>query len=195
MRVPRYLHKPLIITLVILIVGALLFSLSIMPARTRLIGLQTEIALQSDKLNSMQKRIAATAQQRALTEKAAADFNGLANSGILEPLLGSYAMRGKLMLDPLARESGFAIANVRELCFIPLPVPKTVPKQLYGRQLVEFAGTGGYTQIVAFVTLAEERFPLVTLAGLRIESRPQTPEEHRAVITFEWPATWEASKP
>ena len=104
-------------------------------------------------------------------------------------------MRGKMLLDPIAQQTGFRIDSVRELPPILLQLPKPPPEQLYYRQFIEFTGQGSYAQITAFIAQAEAANPLATLSGFLVLGQPQTPENHKAVITFEWPAKGEKAKP
>ncbi len=179
--------------------AALLASLAVIvfgiwPARQQLKTLAAELARLGDTHASMKTDIAGTQKQQAATEAAEAALKAFLDQGVIEPLLGSFSMRGKSLLDPLAKESGFTIANVKEERLIPLQAPTPPPQQLYARQLVEFTGYGAYTQIVAFVRAAEQKFPLAILSGLRIESQIQTPERHKATLTFEWPVKGEKRK-
>lgn len=176
------------------IAGAMVFFL-VLPARARLQTLAAELNTLRDTLATVRADIAGTEQQRLKTAEVRSKHDALVRSGVLQPLLNSFAMRGKSLLDPLAQQTGFAIANVKEDRFLRLQVPKQVPLHLYGRQMIEFSGQGAYTSIVNFIALAEERFPLCTLAGLKIISQNQTPETHKAFITFEWPAKGEKRTP
>ncbi|HPB09913.1 MAG TPA: hypothetical protein PLU38_11485 [Kiritimatiellia bacterium] len=166
----------------------------IWPAYQRLKSLRAETAQLGDIYSRMQKDIASIPQQTVQTEAAEAECHAWVRDGVIEPLLGSYAMRGKSLLDPLANASGFAVGSVKEDRFIPLQLPTPPPQQLYGRQLIECSGFGSYTQIVGFVQAAEQKFPFAILSGLRIESQSQTPERHKATITFEWPVKGEKRK-
>ena len=177
-----------------LLAGLAVIVFGIWPARQQIRTLTAEIAQLRDTHAAMKADIAGTQKQRAATEAAEAALQAFLDQGVIEPLLGSFSMRGKSLLDPLAKESGFTIANVKEERLIPLQAPTPPPQQLYARQLVEFTGYGAYTQIVAFVQAAEQKFPLAILSGLRIESQIQTPERHKATLTFEWPVKGEKRK-
>ena len=179
--------------------AALLASLAVIvfgiwPARQQLKTLAAELARLGDTHASMKTDIAGTQKQQAATEAAEAALKAFLDQGVIEPLLGSFSMRGKSLLDPLAEKTGFTISDVKEERLIPLQVPVPPPQQLYARQLVEFTGHGAYTQIVAFVQAAEQKFPLAILSGLKIESQTQTPESHKATLTFEWPVKGEKRK-
>jgi hypothetical protein len=192
--IPSSLRPALLLTAGLLVAGLALLLFGIMPARKRLHAVKAEVVRLGDTFTGMERDIAGTARQREKTAAVEAERDAFLASGVIEPLLGSFAMRGKSLLDPLAQEAGFTINNVKEDRFIPLQVPQPPPEQLYGRQLIEFTGTGAYTQIVAFVSSAEQAFPLATLSGLRIESQQPTPERHKATITFEWPVKGERRK-
>jgi hypothetical protein len=192
--IPSSLRPAFLLTAGLLVAGLALLSFGIMPARKRLHAVKAEVVRLGDTFTGMERDIAGTARQREKTAAVEAERDAFLASGVIEPLLGSFAMRGKSLLDPLAQEAGFTINNVKEDRFIPLQVPQPPPEQLYGRQLIEFTGTGAYTQIVAFVSSAEQAFPLATLSGLRIESQQPTPERHKATITFEWPVKGERRK-
>lgn len=177
-----------------LLAGLAVIVFGIWPARQQIRTLTAEIAQLRDTHAAMKADIAGTQKQRAATEAAEAALQAFLDQGVIEPLLGSFSMRGKSLLDPLAKASGFTISSVKEERLIPLQVPAPPPQQLYARQLVEFTGYGAYTQIVTFVRAAEQKFPLAILSGLKIESQIQTPERHKATLTFEWPVKGEKRK-
>jgi len=174
--------------------GALVFF-AIIPMRTRLKTLGAEIDSLKNTLASARADIAGTNRQKIKAAALAQKRDAIIASGVLEPLLGSFAMRGKALLDPVAQATGFVIETVKELPLIPLQVPSPAPSQLYGRQPVEFSGRGSYTQIMAFISHAERDLPMATLSSLLILGQPQTPEIHKALVTFEWPAKGENRKP
>ncbi len=187
---PHWRHAILITGGCLLIVLALIF-LAILPARKRLLAVRAENDGLKTTVANMKQDIAGTEKQQAKAAAVGAERDALIAAGVIEPLLGSFAMRGKSLLDPIAKQTGFTINGVKEDRFIPLQVPKPPPEQLYGRQLVEFTGQGSYTQIAAFVSCAEEALPLATLASITVLGQPQTPESHKAIITFEWPVKGE----
>lgn len=143
----------------------------------------------------MRSDIGTTEATKAKCVAAKGELDKLLAGGVIEPLLGSFAMRGKSLLDQVAQETGFVIDNVKEIPMIPLQLPKAAPEQIYGRQPVEFNGQGTYQQIAAFVAKSEAAQPMITLSSLTIRSQQQSPENHRASIVFEWPAKGEKVKP
>lgn len=188
------LKRALAISLVALVIALLIFLVGVRPKRAALRNAGSGLHTLNLQLSQMRGDIDHSDQQNKATQKAAEKRDSLIALGVLEPLLGSLAMRGKSLLDPIAQQTGFHIDSVKELPPIPLQVPKPPPEQIYCRQLIEFTGQGSYTQIVAFIEQTEATNPFATLSGFQILAQPQNPERHKAVITFEWPSKGEKTK-
>lgn len=182
-------------TIAVLIVGLLILFLGILPKRAASKTINAEIQSLNTHLNQMRTDIANTEKQKQLTHSAMAERDRFLASGVIEPLLGSLAMRGKSLLDPIAQRTGFHIDSVRELSATQLQIPTKVPEQRYNRQPIEFSGQGSFAQITAFISQVEAAHPLATLSSLRILGQTTTPEIHKALITFEWPVKGEKIKP
>ena len=185
------MKRSVLIAVAAIAVTVALFVLAVLPSRKRIEVIRGEIAGLNDTINKMHAELAGTEQQKIKAAAAAATLEKLTAGGVIEPLLGSFAMRGKSLLTPLAQETGFVIDSVKELAPIPLQMPNPAPEQLYVRQPIEFTGHGSYDQITAFITQVESTYSLTMLSSLLIMSQPQTPETHTALITFEWPAKGE----
>jgi Tfp pilus assembly protein PilO len=186
-------QRSLSITLGALTACLLLIILAIRPGLTQNRQALEKSDLLNATLNQMLQDVASAETLKKQSAATEAQLEALIAQGVIEPLLGSFAMRGKALLDPVAQETGFMIDSVKELAPLPLQRPKPPPRQTYVRQPVECTGQGSYAQIARFIARAEAAQPLLTLASLRILSQQQTPEIHRAIITFEWPAKGEKS--
>lgn len=127
-------------------------------------------------------------------------LNSLANelapyeAGLLKPLLGSWAMRAKSLLDPLADGVGLKGVEFTELPTRALPLTKPVPVRLTVRRPVKMTCRGGYAAIASFLLRVERDFPLVSEQAVRIASG-QKGDEQTAEIVFEWPAEGNLSAP
>ena len=117
-------------------------------------------------------------------DKAKADLAGLA--GLLEPLLGSYAMRAKSVLDPLATDVGLRITDYAEMPVRLLPLPKPQAAQLYARKPIRLTCTGSYATIVSFLLRVEKKLPLVSLEAFTLKTQ-KDPDNQTATLVFEWP--------
>lgn len=107
-------------------------------------------------------------------------------AGLLEPLLGSYAMRAKSVLDPLASDVGLRISDYSELPVRLLPLPKPQATQLYARKPIRLTCTGSYATIVSFLMRVEKKLPLVSLEAFSLKAQ-KDPDRQSATLVFEWP--------
>jgi len=115
--------------------------------------------------------------------------------GLLTPLLESYAMRAKSILDPFAADAGVLDADYSELPVRALPLPpKVVPYQLYARQPIRVSCRGSYAEIVSFIMRTERDLPIVAVGGIAITSQAD-PGMQKAEIILEWPVLGALSSP
>ena len=113
---------------------------------------------------------------------------------LLTPLLESWAMRAKSMLDPLAADVGLKVVDYAELPVRALPLPKPTPRQLYARRPIRVTAHGSYAEIASFILRVEKMLPFVSLQSLSIKAQ-KTPETQSAEIVLEWPVKGALSTP
>ena len=106
--------------------------------------------------------------------------------GLLEPLLESYAMRAKSLLDPLAADVGLTVGDYAELPVRRLPLPQPMSPQLYARKPIRMTCTGSYATIVSFLLRVEEKIPLASLEAFSLKTQ-KDPDNQAATLVFEWP--------
>jgi len=112
--------------------------------------------------------------------------------GLLAPLLGSYAMRAKAIVDPVAAQAGVAVVDYAELPARLLPLNKPQAPQLYARQPVRLTCRGSYAALVSFLLrmekLAAERplLKFVSTQALSFKSQ-QNNDQQTATLVLEWP--------
>ena len=108
--------------------------------------------------------------------------------GLLEPLLGSYAMRARELLDPFARDLDLQLVfdNYAELPVRLLPLPPQPSPQLYARKPIRLTCKGSYAAIVSFILRVEEKMPLVALESFSFKVQ-KDPDNQLATIVLEWP--------
>jgi hypothetical protein len=88
-----------------LLAGVAFLVFGILPARQRIKALTAEIAQLGDTHATMKADIAGTRKQQAATEAAEAALQAVLDQGVLEPLLGSFSLRGKSLLTPWAEKT------------------------------------------------------------------------------------------
>jgi Tfp pilus assembly protein PilO len=192
---PPATQRALAVVVGAVVICVLIIFLAVLPQREQIMTAVQETEALNQTLSRMRAEIGTSETLKKQYALSKGELDKLLTEGVIEPLLGSFAMRGKALLDPIAQETGFTLENVKELPLIPLQLPKDPPTQTYGRQSVEFTGQGSYPQIAAFIAKAEASQPLITLSSLIILAQQQSPETHRAIIVFEWPAKGEKVKP
>ncbi len=106
---------------------------------------------------------------------------------MLVPLLESYSMRAKSLLDPIALGAGLDDVTYSDEPFRALPLPTPMPRQLHTRVAVKLTATGSYQQAVSFLLRLEKEMPLVSLQKLDITAR-SIPESQAVTMVLEWPA-------
>lgn len=121
-------------------------------------------------------------ERRAELEKAREPYLG----ALLTPLLGSWSMRAKAVLDPLAADIGVQVSDYTELPMRALPLPKSKPLQLYARKPIRVTCHGTYGEIASFVMRVEKLLPYVSVQALSIKTQNE-PAFQAATIVFEWP--------
>ncbi|MBR4616679.1 MAG: hypothetical protein IKO55_13810, partial [Kiritimatiellae bacterium] len=109
------------------------------------------------------------------------------NDAMLEPLLGSYEMRAKSLLDPLALGAGLTDVSYSTEKFRALPLTKPMSRQLYTRAAIRMTAVGSYQKAISFLLRLEKEFPLVSLQSFDITTMAQ-PGAQTISFVFEWPA-------
>jgi hypothetical protein len=193
----KKIPKPLLFTSAVtgisILGGIAVVAFLILPLRARSVTASTEVSQLESTLATMRadiKRSEEIKKQKALSK---GELDQLVSTGTLKPeeLSNSMRMGAKSLLTPLAQKTDFKLENVKEYPSILLRLPTPVPQDIYARQPIECVGQGSFHEIMCFIQETEKTYPLTILSGLVILSQPQTPECHKAVITFEWPVKHE----
>lgn len=171
----------------LLLAAAALWQFLAVPQQEALDQARQEAATRLAKQEAMEKLI----RHQPLTEQAVERLSGhmsaLEAEGYLTPLLNSYAMRCKSLVDPLADKSGLSLVQYAEHSQRMLQVPKIgAPEQLQARQLITCIGSGSYRQLTETIEAIEDTYPLAVLTALRI--LPGTDHtSHTLQLVLEWP--------
>ena len=172
-------------TVVLGVVATAIYFFAVEPAiaalsreRTRLDGLkdsQRRMTLDLNSAGTVQKTLEEL--ETELKPFAAAE---------LTPLLGSYAMRAKSLLDTLISGAGLTDVEFSEETTRKLPLPRPMPRQLHARAAVRITAKGSYQAIASFLLMLEKNLPLVSLQSLQIQSQQQ-PAKQTVTMILEWP--------
>ena len=174
------------------ILGALLLNaaivyLGVLPMKARIAT--TEKAVEDTDQNNakISEIINTTNDKKALVQSLNEEHTQLVEQGLLTPLLNSYTMRAKTIIEPYARLHNLNIEDVAELPMIPMKRPPELKEITYARLPIEFTTSGSYTQLTAFIMLVEKELPMTALSSLKITPQNRDPEKHLIQVCFEWP--------
>ena len=185
--------NPMFFSALILAVAAVIYLFAVQPAQMSIEKAKRELDRLSDQQRIMERDLKDSARVKGmLAEIDAAQKPYL--DALLTPLLESWAMRAKSLLDPIAADVGLNIVDYSEQPVRALPLPKPPPRQLHARHPVRVVCKGIYAEIASFVLRVEKLLPYVTLQSLLIKAQ-KDPDAQSAELVFEWPAKGELSVP
>ena len=180
-------RRSFVVTSVLGAIAAVLYLFCVQPGESRLLKARRELADLQDRqyrINTDLKSADTVKKDLDELESALAPYR----AAMLVPLLESYAMRAKSLLDPLALGAGLEEVTYSDEPFRALPLPKPMPRQLHTRAAVKITATGSYQQAVSFLLRLEKEFPLVSLQRLDIAAVQNTPASQSVTFVLEWPA-------
>lgn len=182
-------RRAVIATVALLALTLGVVFLLLLPAKQKSNGLAAAVAAAADDLVARQAKIRQTGERRQEAEALEAELDALRRNGVLEPLLGSYEMRGMSLLLPLAESNGVVLVGGSVRRLPQLPISDAVPAQgrYYVRQPLEFTVSGSYDRLAAFIRDVERAHPLATVSSLRIVSQSRDPEVQEMTVGIEWP--------
>ena len=186
-------RTPFLVALVFGGIAVMIYLLCVVPCVDGLDKSRKELADLEFQLNGVQRDLRDSRNVEARLKGLEDAFRPY-EEGLLKPLLGSWAMQAKALLDPLATGVGFTGMEYAELPPRALPLTKPMAKQLYARRPVRLTCFGGYAAAISFLMRVERDFPLVALESLRISAQRE-PDVQALEFVFEWPAEGASSVP
>ena len=174
------------LTLILGGAAAVIYLFAVQPAEEALSKARKEHDEQEAKLQSVNANLRAAPQNKERLQSLAASLKPFRDE-MLKPLLGSYAMRAKSLLDPLAFGAGLSRLDYAELPTRALPVPRPQPAQLHARRPIRVTAQGSYMGAISFLLRVEKEHPLIALQSFAL-STTADPERQQIEMVFEWPA-------
>ena len=172
-------------TIVLGVLAAAIYFLAVEPAIASLSRERTRL----EELKESQRRMTTDLNSAGTVQKTLEELETEMKpfaAAELTPLLGSYAMRAKSLLDPLISGAGLMDVEFGEEATRKLPTPLPMPRQLHARAAVRITAKGSYQAIASFLLMLEKNLPLVSLQSLQIQSQQQ-PAKQTATMILEWP--------
>ena len=185
------LKNPFFMSALILAGAAVIFLFAVQPAQMSIEKAKRELNGLTDQRRVMERDLKDSARVKGmLAEIDAAQKPYL--DALLTPLLESWAIRAKSLLDPIAADVGLNIVDYAEQPVRALPLPTPPPRQLYARHPIRVVCKGSYAEIASFVLRVEKLLPHVALQSLLIKAQ-KDPDAKLAEFVLEWPAKGEQS--
>ena len=172
-------------TIVLGVLAAAIYFFAVEPAVSSLSRERTRLG----ELKESQRRMTADLNSAGTVQKTLEELETEMkpfSAAELTPLLGSYAMRAKSLLDPLISGAGLTDVEFSEEPTRKLPTPLPLPRQLHARAAVRITAEGSYQAIASFLLMLEKNLPLVSLQSLQILSQ-QNPAKQTVTMILEWP--------
>lgn len=178
-------QRAVFFTLVLGAIAVVIYMFCIQPSEMALAKAKNDLSALQDQQRSTERDLRGAKELEGRLNKIK-DARQPYLDILLTPLLESYAMRAKSILDPLAVESGVKALDYAELPIRALPLPKPTAPQLYARCPIRVTCQGSYAGIVSFILRIEKVLPHVALQAFSLKVQ-NDPEKQQAEIVFEWP--------
>ena len=180
-------RRSFIVTVVLAGMATVIYLFCVQPCDSQLAQARRNLA----DLQERQSRMNADLRSADTVKKDLDDLESALKpfrDAMLVPLLESYSMRAKSILDPLAIGAGLEDVQYSDEPFRALPLPKPImPRQLHTRAVVKVSAQGSYQEAVSFLLRLEKEFPLVSLQRFDVSAQ-STPERQSVTFVLEWPA-------
>lgn len=178
--------RSFVVTLMFSAAAVGVYMFGVQPAEDLLAKSRRDHSDEESRLQMVNANLRGASENRSRLDRLEADLKPFRDA-MLEPLLGSYAMRAKSILEPMAFAAGLSNLDYSEATPRALPLPRPAPKQLHMRRAVRFTARGSYMGAISFLLRVEKEHPLVALQSLSIATDPD-PDQQRIEMVFEWPA-------
>ena len=178
-------QRSLMITAILVVVGVVIYMFCIQPTEADLARAKQEYATLEDQRRATERDLKGSAELKQRLDEIKSTRQRFMDA-LLTPLLESYAMRAKSILDPLADDVGLKVNDYAELDPRALPLAKPAAPQLYARRGIKVTCTGSYAAIISFLLRVEQQQPLVALQAFTLKAQ-NDPEAQIAELVFEWP--------
>jgi len=179
-----------VIALALLVLSVVLYVGGLKPMSSALLKTRSELTDEEIRLSSVEL----TNNQREDVKARAAALekdNERRRATLLSPLLNSYAMRVKSLVDAMAAESGLVNVEYEEGALIALPVPKErLPNNRTARRSVRIKALADYAAAVSFIMRIEKELPLLTVQSVTIQPS-KGPDRQEVAVVLEWPVKGE----
>ena len=174
-----------VLPFVLLAAAAVIWFLAVSPLDDAMRAVRAEIAGLSGEVREMGQGVQEL--EKLEGDLAVCASNRAAHADcVIEPLLGSVAMRAKTLLDPIAAETGIEDVRYEDAAPGQLPPTATVPKVPYVRARVRVQANASYMALVSFLSRVERLVPGACVVFANISAGGRDVEIQSGEFVLEW---------
>lgn len=149
-------------------------------ARTDQLEIAEKIAKAESELTGISRR---RTEYEAVTSRVAL----VARDHVLQPILGTYLLRVREMLDSYAAGCSVKIESIREVGVLQVGEKRDGFPRVFKAYGALITGTGSYDGLCRLIQKIEESNPYVCIGNIQITSQTDDREMHRIAFSAEWP--------
>lgn len=179
-------RRSFVVTLLLGGTAALIYLFAVQPTEETLAKTRREHDEEAGRLQMVNANLRGAAANKERLSELETSLKPFLDE-MLEPLLGSCAMRAKSILEPLAIGAGLSNMDYADMPPRALPLPRPMPARLHVRQPIRFSAQGSFMGAVSFLLRLEKEHPLVALQSISIGATTD-PERQQIEMVLEWPA-------
>lgn len=178
--------RSFVVSIVFAAVAIVIYMFAVEPASSSLAKEQKRLQELKDNQEHMNRDLGGADSIKKKLAELEEGFKPF-NEAMLTPLLESYSMRAKSILDPLMLGAGLTDIEYMPDTFRALPLTKPMSRQLHTRAAILITARGSYQATTSFLLRLEKEFPLVSLQSLEITAQQSTTKQEIRFV-LEWPA-------
>jgi len=183
------IRNPVFLSALILAGAAFIYLFAVQPAQMSVEKEKRALAGLTEQQRVMERDLKDSARVKSMLAEIDAAQKPY-REALLTPLLESWAMRAKTILDPIAADVGLTIVDYSEQPVRALPLPNPPPRQRYLRHPIRVMARGSYAEIASFVMRVEKLLPHVAVQALLVKAQ-KSPDAQSVELVLEWPAKGE----
>ncbi len=156
---------------------------------------EARVLLQNLREKTRKARIELATQHetRMQHDQITAEIEALSEQFVLKPVLGSYDLGAREMIENAVKDTGFQVASLVETSFQEMPPKKTQTPYAFRGYGMQVRGTASYHDLILVLRRIETRNPFLTITELTISPQAEDPERHRVAFQVVWPVRAEAA--
>ncbi len=162
-------------------------QLALRPFLGRWAKARTEQAEVQEQLTKAATELAGIARRRVEYAAVTSRVAVVAREHVLQPILGTYLLRVREMLDTYAAGCSVKIESIREVGVLQIDEKRDGFPRVFKAYGALISGTGTYDGLCRLIQKIEESNPYVCIGNIQVTGQPDNRDVHRIAFSAEWP--------